>query len=51
MALYHLLIENDIDFDVALVNYHIRFEANDEEIELIKFSKKYFIDRINVFFN
>lgn len=41
MALYHLLIENDIDFDVALVNYHIRFEANDEEIELIKFSKKY----------
>lgn len=30
MALFYLLEENGIDFDVAIVNYHLRTESDDE---------------------
>ncbi len=39
MALVSLLIENNISFDIAFINYHLRDESNYEEKELLKFAK------------
>ena len=39
MALVSLLLKNNISFDIAFINYHLRDESNYEEKELLKFSK------------
>ena len=42
-ALFHLLLENDISFAIAFVNYGIRKEAKDEEEYAKELSKRYSI--------
>lgn len=41
MALVSLLLNNNISFDIAFINYHLRDESDYEEKELLKFAKKY----------
>ena len=40
-ALFFLLIEHNIAFDIALVNYGLRQQAKDEEAYALELSKKY----------
>jgi len=40
-ALFFLLIQNDIKFDIALINYQLRDEADEEEAHAIALAKKY----------
>ena len=40
-ALFFLLIQEDIKFDIALVNYGLREEADQEEAHAIELAKKY----------
>ena len=40
-ALFFLLIQEDIKFDIALVNYGLREEAEQEEAHAIELAKKY----------
>lgn len=47
MALFSLLIKNKINFDVAIVNYHLRKESDEEVNNLLNYAKKYNI-KVNV---
>jgi tRNA(Ile)-lysidine synthase len=40
-ALFHLLLEQGIDFDIAHVNYHTRPASNDEERDAIALAKRH----------
>jgi len=40
-ALFFLLLQNNIKFDIALINYQLRVEANEEEAHAILLAKKY----------
>ena len=40
-ALFFLLLEHNISFDIALVNYGLRQQAKDEEAYALELSKKY----------
>jgi len=40
-ALFFLLLENNIDFDIALVNYNLRENSIKEELHAIELAKKY----------
>ena len=40
-ALFFLLLEYDISFDIALVNYKLRKEADEEALHAIRLAKKY----------
>ncbi|MEA3456304.1 MAG: tRNA lysidine(34) synthetase TilS, partial [Campylobacterota bacterium] len=40
-ALFFLLLENNIPFDIALVNYGTRFQSNEEEAHALKLADKY----------
>ena len=40
-ALFFLLLEHNIAFDIALVNYHLRENADKEELHAIELAKKY----------
>ncbi len=42
-ALFFLLLEHNIAFDIALVNYGLRQQANEEEAYALELSKKYTI--------
>jgi len=41
LALFYLLMENKIDFDVAYVNYHLPYTGDVEEGKLKKLTEKY----------
>ena len=41
-ALFHILLNHKIEFDIALVNYGIRKEAKDEEAFAKELAKKYY---------
>jgi tRNA(Ile)-lysidine synthase len=40
-ALFFLLIQNNIEFDIALINYQTRDESDKEELHAIELAKKY----------
>ena len=40
-ALFFLLLQNNIKFDIALINYQLRVEADEEEAHAISLGKKY----------
>ena len=40
-ALFFLLIEKDIPFDIAIVNYNLRAQSNDEVSYAKELAKKY----------
>ncbi len=40
-ALFHLLVDEDIDFDIVHVNYHTRKQSDDEASYALKLAKKH----------